>query len=136
MTSCVPRLTYPPQQPTKYLVENATAPQEMVEVEIREAPRAFPVLAPSHFALGPGSDIVGAAAARRGNGTLDLDLDAAAGVNGAGGKVTSFPDSASLSPDALFRAYLERERGFGGRNVSEEVRLRYMYRVCLCVVCV
>eukprot|EP00903_Cladosiphon_okamuranus_P005576 g5550.t2 len=93
--------------------------KEMVEVEIREEPRPFPVLAPSHFAPGPGSDTIGAAAARSGNGTLDLG--AAAGVNGVGCKVSTSPDSASLSPDALFRAYLERERGVGGRNVSEEV---------------
>lgn len=100
---------------------NATAAQEMVEVEIREAPRPFPVL--PQFALGPDSSIL-AATAQGGNGTLDAAA-AAAGVNGgaASANVGSFPDSASLSPDALFRAYLERERGVGGRNVSEEVRL-------------
>lgn len=93
-------------------------------MEIREAPRPFPVLAPSHshFALGAGSGLIGAGAAIAWGGNGTLALDAAAGVNG-GGNVNSFPDSTSLSPDALFRAYLERERGIGGRNVSEEVRL-------------
>lgn len=107
----------------------------MVEVEIREAPRPFPVLAPSHsnfhlnFALGPGFDVIGAAAAPGGNGTAAA---AGLGVNGGGAAAASangFPDSASLSPDALFRAYLERERGLGGRNVSEEVR---SWRISVC----
>ena len=94
--------------------------QEMVEVEIREAPRPSPVLAPSRFALWPESGITGAATVKGSNGTLDAVAD----VNGEG-NANGFPDSASLSPNALFRAYLERERGVGGRNVSEEVRLRF-----------
>lgn len=109
----------------------AAAAQEMVEVEIREAPRPLPVLAPSDFA----------ATSQGVEGTLDLGTAGVSGGAAAGaasGGVNSFPDSTSLSPDALFRAYLEREREVGGRNVSEEVRLYHrsaveMLRECACV---
>ncbi|CBJ48405.1 DNA double-strand break repair rad50 ATPase [Ectocarpus siliculosus] len=80
--------------------------KEMVEVEIREKPRPFPPFTP--FLGGAG-----------GNGTAGLAAPAVvAGADGA----NSFPvDSAGLSPDVLFGAYLEREREGGGRNVSKEV---------------
>lgn len=84
-----------------------------MEVEIREAPRPFPAFV--RFSSGSG----GAAAAAVGNGTMDAS--AAGAVNGGGANVKSFSDSASLSPDALFRAYVERERQGVGRNISREV---------------
>lgn len=76
-------------------------PQANVEVEIREAPRPFPVLSGPQ-ALGRW---LGEANGRAGNDT---------------GNSTLATDSASLAPDVLFRVYLERERE-GGRTISEEV---------------
>lgn len=67
--------------------------QAMVEVEIREAPRPLPVRT---------------ATGVQGDGTVQ--------AKGAGA------DSSSLSREALFRAYLERERNCG-RDISQEVRL-------------
>ncbi|CAB1108469.1 ABC [Ectocarpus sp. CCAP 1310/34] len=93
--------------------------EEMVEVEIREKPRPFPPLKP--FLGGNGGTSVGLAAG--GNGTTGMA--AAAFVAGADG-ANSFPvDSAGLSPDVLFGAYLEREREGGGRNVSKEARPKH-----------
>lgn len=91
--------------------KNASTKQEMVEVEIREAPRPFAVLSP--FSAGAGSD----------SGTAAAAATAVAAGKGeeVGGAVAMLPDSASLSPKALFRAYLQRERERGGRNVSQEV---------------
>ncbi|CAM9325553.1 unnamed protein product, partial [Ectocarpus sp. 12 AP-2014] len=90
--------------------------KEMVEVEIREKPRPFPPLTP--FLGGTGGRSVGLAAG--GNGTAGTAAAAVvAGPDGA----KSFPvDSAGLSPDVLFGAYLEREREGGGRNVSKEAK--------------
>ncbi|CAM9298178.1 unnamed protein product [Scytosiphon promiscuus] len=88
--------------------------QEMVEVEIREAPRPFATFSPFSAGESNGSGesgprAAGAAGAAAGNGEA------------VGGDASTFPDSASLSPEALFRAYLKREREGGGRNVSQEV---------------
>ncbi|CAN0260954.1 unnamed protein product, partial [Ectocarpus fasciculatus] len=89
--------------------------KEMVEVEIREKPRPFPPFTP--FLGGAGGTSVGLAAG--GNGTVGMAAAAAAGADDA----NSFPvDSAGLSPDVLFGAYLEREREGGGRNVSKEAQ--------------
>lgn len=86
-----------------------------MEVEIREKPRPFPPFTP--FLGGPGGTGVGLAAG--GNGTVGMAAAAVAGADGANG----FPvDSAGLSPDVLFGAYLEREKEGGGRNVSKEAR--------------
>ena len=103
--------------------------QEMVEVEIRETPKRPPFSAPG--LVGPGLGAGGRAVT--GNDTAlastvnGLAAAAAAAAAATGG---GFPDSASLSPDALFRAYLERERE-GGRNVSEKVSVWIEYRTTL-----
>ncbi|CAM9357928.1 unnamed protein product [Ectocarpus sp. 13 AM-2016] len=90
--------------------------KEMVEVEIREKPRPFPPLTP--FLGGTSGTSVGLAAG--GNGTAGM---AAAAVVAGPDDAKSFPlDSAGLSPDVLFGAYLEREREGGGRNVSKEAK--------------
>lgn len=89
-------------------------------MEIREAPRPFSAVAPSGVVdLGAGNAL---AAARDINGTRDAAQgeDWLAAAAATGGAAVSFPDSARLSPEALFRTYLERERE-GGRNISEEV---------------
>lgn len=91
-----------------------------MEVEIREAPRLYPVSTPP--GLLPGGATTGRyhgaggwatgsnSTATYGNATAG-DLSALDGF---------FADPASLSPESLFRSYLERERE-GGRNVSAEV---------------
>lgn len=91
--------------------------QELVEVEIREAPRPLPAIAPNGVAVLGAGDGDALTAAR----SIDGMEDAAQGEGWlAGAAVPSFADSARLSPEALFRTYLERERE-GGKNVSEEV---------------
>lgn len=91
-----------------------------MEVEIREKPRPFPPFTPFLRGAG-GTKRVGLAAG--GNGTAGMAAAAVvAGTDGA----NSFPvDSAGLSPDVLFCAYLERERQGGGRNVSKEARVLF-----------
>lgn len=87
----------------------------MVEVEIREAPRPLPAFVP--FSLEPGGV---------GKGKMEDGSPggaSAGAVNNGAANANSFSDSTSLSPDALFRAYVERERRGGGRNISEEVKL-------------
>lgn len=75
--------------------------QEMVEVEIREAPRPFPVRTTAGMLSSIG-------------GVQGADGDGTVRAEGAGA------DSSSLSPEALFRAYLDREKD-GGRDISQEV---------------
>lgn len=81
--------------------------QMKVEVEIREAPK--PLLADPQGQFGTQSALGAVTAGRAGAGGF------------AGG--TTLPDLASLSPDALFRSYLEREKN-GSGTVPEEVRRR------------
>lgn len=87
----------------------------MIEVEVRETPKRSPIPTPGLLRRG-----LGAGGAVNGNETVSSSTvggmeDAAAGATDGW-----IPDSTSLSPDALFRAYLKRERE-GGRNVSEKV---------------
>ena len=79
--------------------------QAMVEVEIREIPRPFPTMLPT--------GVTGIAGRGQGANANETVQDAKVAAAAA--------DSWSLSPEALFRAYLERERK-GGRNISDEVR--------------
>lgn len=98
-----------------------------MEVEIRETPKRPLFSAPG--LLEPGLGAGGGAVT--GNETAPAStvngLAAATAAAATGG---GFPDSASLSPDALFRAYLEREKE-GGRNVSEKVSVLIEYRTTL-----
>lgn len=95
-----------------------------MEVEIREAPRPFPVFSPGILGAinnNINGSVLGGRGAEGGalaNGTTDAMAEEGGMEGGIG---FGFVDSASLSPDTLFRTYVERERE-GGRNVSEEVR--------------
>lgn len=80
--------------------------KERVEVELRESPRPFPTTSTSGQGLGDG----------HGGDYMTTLVNSTSKAT----RVSWVPDSANLSPDALFRKYLERERG-GGRIVSEEV---------------
>ncbi|CAM9204630.1 unnamed protein product, partial [Laminaria digitata] len=92
--------------------------KEMVEVEIRETPKRPPFSTPG--LLGPGLGAGGGDVVTGNETTSASTVDGMAAAAAATAATSGFPDSASLSPDALFRAYLERERE-GGRNISEKV---------------
>lgn len=86
------------------LIPTLTPAQANVEVEIREAPKLFPVDRVGHGILPPAP----------GDGMATAAL----------ADMRSSLDSGILSPGALFRSYLEREKR-GARAIPEEVRPCY-----------